>query len=68
MNTAVKHFDLNQKERNIILRHMWPLTVIPPKSKEAMIVSMMDKYCTVRELMVLGKKVLLAAATVLASI
>ena len=68
MNTAAQHFDLNKKECEIILRHMWPLTIVPPRCKEGMIVSLMDKYCTVRELMVVGKRVLLAAATVLSSI
>lgn len=44
-DNAVKYFDLNEKERDIILKHMWPLTVEPPKSVEALIVSYTDKYC-----------------------
>ena len=33
----------------IIRRHMWPLTLIPPRHLPALIVSLADKYCTVRE-------------------
>jgi uncharacterized protein len=46
---ARDHFELNEKEADIILRHMWPLTVIPPKSVEGFIVSYADKYCSVAE-------------------
>lgn len=49
LNTAGRHFDLNKTERDIILRHMWPLTLIPPTKREALIVNLMDKYCTVKE-------------------
>lgn len=34
---------LNDKVRNIILRHMFPLNKVPPKYKEAWIVSLADK-------------------------
>lgn len=46
---AQKEFCLNDKEKNIILRHMWPLTPIPPKSKEGLILTWQDKYCSVIE-------------------
>ena len=42
---------ITEKEENIILRHMFPLTVIPPKYKEGFIVSLADKYCATRELL-----------------
>jgi uncharacterized protein len=45
LNNAKKHFKLNELEQEIILKHMWPLTVIPPKSWEAFIIGMTDKYC-----------------------
>ncbi|NLX92943.1 MAG: HD domain-containing protein [Clostridiales bacterium] len=48
---------LDRKTENIIIRHMWPLTPIPPRYKEAFIVSLADKYCASRELYVsLSKK------------
>ena len=42
---AKKLFDLNEKEKDIILKHMWPLTIIPPKYKESYILTLVDKYC-----------------------
>lgn len=32
-------------EENMILRHMWPLTPIPPKYKEGWLLTFADKYC-----------------------
>ena len=55
LKNASRYFDLNYKERNIILRHMWPLTIIPPGSREAVIVSIADKYCTLKEMASHGK-------------
>lgn len=46
---AVKFFHLNKVEKDIIIKHMWPLTVIPPKYKESAVVCMMDKYCSTME-------------------
>lgn len=43
--------DLNEKEENIILAHMWPLSRVMPKSREAFVVSMCDKYCATMEFM-----------------
>ena len=41
---------LTKKEKDIIKRHMWPLTVIPPLYLESYIVSAMDKYCVTIEM------------------
>jgi len=46
-DNAVKFFDLNKKEENIIKGHMFPFGF--PKSKEAWIVSFVDKYIAVFE-------------------
>lgn len=40
---------LNRRESNIILRHMFPLTPIPPSCKEGWIVCLADKVCTMNE-------------------
>jgi uncharacterized membrane protein len=40
---AEKHFTLNDIEKDIIIKHMWPLTLVPPKYKESFIVSFADK-------------------------
>jgi uncharacterized protein len=47
---AVKHFPLTKKEANIIRSHMWPLTLFHvPRSREAWLVSLADKWCSVEE-------------------
>ena len=45
LNNAKKYYDLNKVEEDIIVKHMWPLTVIPPKYKEGYVVMYADKYC-----------------------
>lgn len=49
LENAAKHFNLNDKEKDIIQKHMWPLTLMPPKYKETFIVSCVDKYCATLE-------------------
>ena len=50
MEKADKDFKLTDKEKNIIRGHMWPLTFAhPPKSKEAILVSLADKDVAARE-------------------
>jgi len=46
---AKKHFSINEIEEDIIKKHMWPLTIVPPKYKESYIVSFADKYLSSRE-------------------
>ncbi len=46
---AKKYFSLNDIEEDIIRKHMWPLTLVPPKYKESYIVSFADKYLSSRE-------------------
>jgi uncharacterized protein len=48
---AKRDFELNEIECDIIEKHMWPLTLIPPKYKESLIVSMVDKYYTIIEVL-----------------
>ncbi|MBR1812050.1 MAG: hypothetical protein IJ766_10470 [Clostridia bacterium] len=42
---------ITEIEKNIIKRHMWPLTPTPPKYLEGFIVSMSDKYCATQEVL-----------------
>ncbi|MEN6638949.1 MAG: hypothetical protein ABFC95_07105 [Smithella sp.] len=46
---ARKHFSINDIEEDIIKKHMWPLTLVPPKYKESYIVSFADKYLSSKE-------------------
>ena len=46
---AKKHFILNDIEKDIVRKHMWPLTLVPPKYKESFIVSFADKYLASKE-------------------
>ncbi len=49
LENASRLFRLTDREREIILRHMWPLTVVPPRCREAYVVLMFDKYCSLME-------------------
>ncbi|MDY2777990.1 MAG: phosphohydrolase [Collinsella sp.] len=49
---AEEDFVLNERERDIILRHMFPLVPIPPRFRESWIVCMADKVCALRETIV----------------
>ena len=49
LTNAEKHFILNDIEKDIVIKHMWPLTLIPPKYKESFIVSFADKYLASKE-------------------
>lgn len=46
---ADRYFRLTGEERMIILRHMWPLTLVPPTSKAGYAVTCADKYCSTVE-------------------
>lgn len=46
---ALCDFDLSPVEMEIILRHMFPVTPVPPRCLEALIVCLADKFCAVCE-------------------
>ena len=48
-DNACKLFDLNEKEKDIILKHMWPVTIAFPNSIEGFILTFVDKYCAISE-------------------
>ncbi len=46
---ACKLFYLNEKEKDMIIKHMWPATICFPKSLEGFILTFVDKYCALSE-------------------
>lgn len=53
LENASKEFILSDKEKDIIVKHMWPLTLRSvPKYKESFIVSIVDKYKSCSETVV----------------
>ena len=49
LKNAEEDFDLSDRERDIIKKHMFPLTLVPPKYLESWIVCWIDKKCSTRE-------------------
>lgn len=49
LRNASREYALTQRERDIIKKHMWPLTLVPPCCKEAWIVTTADKWCSLLE-------------------
>jgi len=49
VNMANSFFKLNRKEEDIILKHMFPLTIWPPIFIESLIVSIIDTYVAILE-------------------
>ncbi len=50
LNNAMQVRDLNKIECNIIQRHMFPLTPIPPIYRESIVVCLIDKLCSTYEI------------------
>ena len=48
---ACKYFHLNKVEKEVITKHMWPVSVIPPRYPETYVICLTDKYCGSREIM-----------------
>lgn len=49
LRNASEDYDLTKRERNVIVRHMFPLVPIPPTCREAWIVCLADKVVAMRE-------------------
>ncbi len=49
LRNAAREYSLTSREREIIKKHMWPLTVIPPTCREAWLVTAADKWCSLLE-------------------
>ena len=52
LKNANLYFQLNDMEKDIIVKHMWPLTIKLPKYKESFVIVLMDKYCTLIETLI----------------
>lgn len=49
LNNATDNFDLNDVEKDVIVKHMWPLTFVLPRYAESYIVTLVDKYCATKD-------------------
>ncbi len=49
LRNAKAEFCLGSVEEDVIIKHMWPLTVVPPRNREAWLVSLADKCCSLME-------------------
>lgn len=50
LENASANFELSECEKDIILKHMFPLTIKPPSYKETVIIVIVDKYCGLAEI------------------
>lgn len=57
LENADKLFCLNEMEKDIIVKHMWPLTLKLPKYRESFVVVFADKYCAFMEIIKYAKAV-----------
>lgn len=51
LENASKLYNLNEKEKDIIVKHMWPVTIAFPKYKETYVITLVDKYSALQESM-----------------
>lgn len=49
LRNALENYQLEEVEKQIIVRHMFPLTILPPSSAEGWIVCAADKVCALQE-------------------
>lgn len=49
LKIAQENFQLSDLEKDMILKHMWPLTVVPPKYPETFVICLVDKFCSICE-------------------
>ena len=50
---ASRLFTLSTREKDIILKHMWPMTPTRlPRYKESMVIVLTDKYCAMLEVVI----------------
>ena len=52
LKNAEESFKLSKKEKEMIKKHMWPITIIPPRYAMTYFIGIVDKYCAIMELVV----------------
>lgn len=52
LKNATQYFELNDIEKDCIKKHMFPLTIIPPKYIEGYIIMLIDKKCAILEYLI----------------
>jgi uncharacterized protein len=50
LKNAKEHFDIAKREEDMIVKHMWPLTVKLPKYAESYVIVAIDKYSAAVEI------------------
>lgn len=50
LQNAEEDFILSEVEKDVIIKHMFPLTPIPPKCVEGILVCLVDKMCSIYEI------------------
>ncbi len=68
LKNAYKNFNLSLLEMDIIEKHMWPLTVVPPKYNESFVVSCMDKVAAILEMMRISRFSFLGRVTAFSAV
>lgn len=49
LKNAKDEFELNELEQEMILKHMWPVTIALPRHIETYIITIADKLCAINE-------------------
>ena len=49
LHNAAEDFAITPIEADIIKKHMWPLNLVPPRCREAFMVTLSDKICSLKE-------------------
>lgn len=67
LENASRMFSISDLEGDIIVNHMWPMTRQLPRYRETYVITLVDKFCAVAEVMIMafrltGKKAKLAAS------
>ncbi len=51
LDKASQHFDLTEKQKDMIVSHMWPVSIRAPRYLESWIVDLTDNYVAIAEAM-----------------